>query len=213
MPRLDARCRPLPKAWASATPLPNRVDPMGELFATAARGALMGNRGRFHHADGTLGNRRFSTRRWICCVLSFKNRSARTVWGEGYTELFFHDEMTALAAGHRPCFECRRSDARAFMAAAGFDSVEPMDRALDQERRERQTKRTHPMRWGDLPAGAVAMVDGVATAWSGASAFTWTKPGWRGVETPLAATSVEALTPPTTIRALVQGYCPEMRLC
>jgi hypothetical protein len=212
MPKQGDGSRLLPRAFTSATPLPNRVDPMGALFATEVRGAFMGNRGRFHRADGTLGKSRWSTRRWICCALSFKNRSARTVWGSGYTELFFHDEVTAFAAGHRPCFECRRSDASAFMAAAGFDSVEPMDRALDSERREGHTKRTHPMRWGDLPAGAVALVDGVATLGSRTSAFMWTKPGWQKVETPHAATLVEALTPPTTIKALLHGYCPDMRL-
>ena len=62
------------------------------------------------------GSRRFASRQWICCVLQFKNRQ-RDVWGRYYTELFFLDEVTALAAGHRPCFECRRADATAFASA------------------------------------------------------------------------------------------------
>jgi hypothetical protein len=98
-------------------PLQNRVSPLGELFAAPARGTLLGNRGgKFHRDDRTLGPRRFASRQWICCVLEFKNRR-REVWGWGYTELFFLDEVTALAAGHRPCFECRRHDANTFAAA------------------------------------------------------------------------------------------------
>ncbi|HEY6026440.1 MAG TPA: hypothetical protein VIV09_06025, partial [Pseudolabrys sp.] len=94
--------------------LPNRVSPLGELFATPARGTLMGNRGgRIHTDDKRLTTRRWASRQWICCVLQFKNRQ-RDVWGRYYTELFFLDEVTAFAAGHRPCFECRRRDAEHF---------------------------------------------------------------------------------------------------
>ena len=99
-------------------PLQNRVDPFGELFATPARGTLfMGNRGgRIHTDERTLTTRRWASRQWICCVLDFKGRQ-RDVWGRYYTELFFLDEVTALAAGHRPCFECRRKDAEDFADA------------------------------------------------------------------------------------------------
>ena len=95
-------------------PLQNRVNPFGELCAFSARGLFMGNRGgRFHTDARTLTARRWASRQWICCVLDFKGRR-REVWGRFYTELFFLDEPTALAAGHRPCFECRRKDAQAF---------------------------------------------------------------------------------------------------
>src|SRR3982750_3317937 len=96
--------------------LQNRVNPFGELIAAPSRGTLFGNRGgRFHRDDHTPGTRRWASRQWICCVLDFKGRH-RQVWGRGYTELFFLDEVTALAAGHRPCFECRRADAKTFAA-------------------------------------------------------------------------------------------------
>src|ERR1041385_7214414 len=95
-------------------PLQNRVDPFGALFADPARGTFMGNRGgRFHTDARTLTARRWASRQWICRVLAFKGRH-RDVWGRFYTELFFLDEPTALAAGHRPCFECRRADAENF---------------------------------------------------------------------------------------------------
>ena len=94
--------------------LQNRVDPFGDLIATPARGTMYGNRGgKFHRDDKTLGARRWASRQWICCVLDFKGRR-RDVWGRFYTELFFLDEPTALAAEHRPCFECRRKDAETF---------------------------------------------------------------------------------------------------
>ena len=97
-----------------AVPLQNRVNPFGELCAFCARGLFMGNRGgRFHTDAKTLTARRCASRQWISCVLDFKGRR-RDVWGRFYTELFFLDEPTALAAGHRPCFECRRKDAETF---------------------------------------------------------------------------------------------------
>src|SRR6185295_16764435 len=95
-------------------PLQNRVSPFGELVVSHARGTLMGNRGgRLHDDKRRLTRRRWVSRQWICCVLEFKGRR-RNVWGRYYTELFFLDEVTALAAGHRPCFECRRKDAERF---------------------------------------------------------------------------------------------------
>src|ERR1700676_704068 len=88
-------------------PLQNRVTPFGELVAVPARGTLFGNRGgRFHTDARTLTARRWASRQWICCVLDFGSRF--------YPELFLLDEPTALAAGHRPCFECRRKDAKTF---------------------------------------------------------------------------------------------------
>src|SRR5947207_9260926 len=97
-------------------PLQNRVSPFGELFASPARGTLMGNRGgRLHDQKRKLTARRWVSRAWICCKLDFNNRH-RKVWGDGYTELFFLDEVTGFAAGHRPCFECRRKDAERFAA-------------------------------------------------------------------------------------------------
>ncbi len=110
-------------------PLQNRVTPYGDLVATPARGLFLGNRGgRFHTDAKTLSARRWASRQWICCVLDFKGRQ-RDVWGRFYTELFFLDEPTALAAGHRPCFECRRKDAQDFaeILARGTQSSRAAD--------------------------------------------------------------------------------------
>ena len=104
-------------------PLQNRVTPFGELTITSARGLMMGNRGgRIHGVGRKLGARRWASKQWICCVLSFKGRQ-RDVWGRSYTELFFLDEVTSFAGGHRPCFECRRQDAMVF--AELFESGQP----------------------------------------------------------------------------------------
>jgi hypothetical protein len=93
-------------------PLQSRVDPFGELSADRSRGLFMGNRGgRIHTDDRRLAKRRWASRQWICCALDFKGRQ-RDVWGRYYTEMFFLDEVTALSAGHRPCFECRRRTMR-----------------------------------------------------------------------------------------------------
>jgi hypothetical protein len=128
-------------------PLPSRVDPFGNLFADSSRGLFFGNRGgRFHRDDRTLGIRRWVSRTWICCRLEFKGRH-REVWGRSYTELFFLDEPTALAAGHRPCFECRRADAKAFAAAfarghgsGAVPRAPEIDRVLHAERLDGRAK-------------------------------------------------------------------------
>ena len=151
-------------------PLPNRVDPFGNLFADASRGLLFGNRGcRFHRDGQTLGARRWVSRRWICCRLDFKGRH-RDVWGRGYTELFFLDEPTALAAGHRPCFECRRADARAFAAAFARGpavSADEIDRVLHAERLDGRAKRAHRRALDGLPDGSVlTLADEHGSAWA-----------------------------------------------
>src|SRR6202021_974499 len=131
-------------------PLQNRVSPFGELFASPARGLLFGNRGgRFHTDARTLTARRGAPGQWICSWPNFKNRRP-DVWGRFYTGLFFLDEPTALAAGHRPCFECRRKDAEAFAEnwrVAHRLRRRPyafeMDEVLHRERLRGRAKRLH----------------------------------------------------------------------
>ena len=124
---------------ARPSPLQNRVAPDGSLHAVPERGLLMGNRGgRLHRPDGTLGHARWRSRAWIACLTEFRGRH-RAVWGESYSELFFLDEATALAAGHRPCFECRRAAARAFAEAWGH--ARPPSAPRDGPRAARRTPR------------------------------------------------------------------------
>ena len=138
--------------------LQNRVDPWGALHAVTQRGTMMGNRGgKIHRDDKTLGKRRWASHHWICCELHFRGRH-REVMGPAYTELFFLDEVTALAAGHRPCWECRRADARAFL---GGEKVESFDRRLHEERFA-SAKSAEPVIAGFIPAihrSTIEMVD------------------------------------------------------
>lgn len=191
-------------------PLQSRVDPFGELLADPARGDFLGNRGgRLHRPDRTLGRRRWVSRAWICCRLAFKDRH-RSVWGDSYTELFFLDEPTALAAGHRPCFECRRADARAFLQALGSCSSAPdLDRALHAERLDGRAKRRHRLPVDGLPDGAfIEGSTGEAFAVRGPLLLAWTPAGYIGaVPRPRGAT-VAVLTPPTMLSALADGYRP-----
>ncbi len=200
-------------------PLPNRVDPFGELFADAARGLFMGNRGgRLHRDDRTLGARRFVSPQWICCRLAFRGR-ARQVWGAGYTELFFLDEPTALAAGHRPCFECRRDDARAFADAfargRGLPSAPraaEMDRQLHAERLDGRRKRRHAMPIDSLPDGAfltLAAEPAMACAVRGDRLLAWTPSGYRASRPRPSRIVVDVLTPPAVVAALSAGYRPQ----
>jgi len=197
-------------------PLPNRIRPDGSLFADPARGLLFGNRGgKFHDpATQALPTRLFATKQWICCVLSFKGRQ-RNVWGRYYTELFFCDEVTALAAGHRPCVECRRADAHAYRAAlvAGLGLAEVplfpvIDERLDSERRNGREKRLHELPAERLPDGAmIATPEGEFLALRGTKALLWSPSGYVSAQ-PRPIGFAAVVTPPSSLAALVNGYQP-----
>jgi hypothetical protein len=169
-------------------PLQNRVDPFGELLAIPARGQFMGNRGgRFHTAAKTLTTRRWVSRQWICCVLDFKGRH-RDVWGRFYTELFFLDEPTAFAAGHRPCFECRREAAEAFAEKWREAHKLParprageMDDMLHRERLNGRRKRMHRLAVNTLPDGAFVALGEGAFAIRDDVVLRWTAQGYPGL--------------------------------
>jgi hypothetical protein len=196
-------------------PLQNRVDPFGELFATPARGLFMGNRGGRIHASGRkLARRRWASRQWICCVLDFKN-CQRDVWGRYYTELFFLDEVTALAAGHRPCFECRRKDAEAFAVAwqqafklLARPRADEMDLVLHAERLDGRAKRVHRRNIDGLPDGAFVAREEGAWAVRGKALLRWTPGGYDTSKRRPRGTMVDVLTPPAIVGALAAGYRP-----
>jgi hypothetical protein len=194
-------------------PLQNRVNPFGELVSIATRGMLMGNRGgRFHRDDQLCGKRRWASDRWICCSLKFKGRH-RSVWGESYTELFFLDEPTALAAGHRPCFRCRPEAAtafsKAFAIAAGYSvSPEATDKILHTERLDGKAKRLHRHRIDTLPDGAMIARDGKAFAVRGKKLLPWTPSGYGPSVARPRGKTVDVLTPPSILAMLAAGYTP-----
>jgi hypothetical protein len=196
-------------------PLQNRVNPLGELFASPARGTMFGNRGgRFHTDAKTLTTRRWASRQWICCVLEFKNRQ-RDVWGRYYTELFFLDEPTALAAGHRPCFECRRQDAEAFAEAwrkanrlPARPYADEMDLMLHEQRLDGRTKRLHRCDIDTLPDAAFVLRDHEPFAVRGDALLRWTPQGYDVPQPRPNGAIVDVLTPPAIVAVLSAGYRP-----
>jgi hypothetical protein len=195
--------------------LQNRVNPFGELFASPARGLFFGNRGGRFHADAkTLTARRWASRQWICCVLDFNGRR-RDVWGRFYTELFFLDEPTALAAGHRPCFECRRKDAEVFAAAWGNAKRLParpyadeMDLVLHDERLAGRAKRLHRRAIDTLADAAFVLLDGTPFAIAGDALLRWTPEGYDARKPRPRGMTVDVLTPPAILAVLSAGYRP-----
>lgn len=204
-------------------PLQNRVTPEGEIIATSHRGLLMGNRGgAFHAADRTIGTRRWATRQWIACVLDFKDRHREVMQPNRYTELFFLDEATALAAGHRPCFECRRADADRFAELwtrthGGEERARApaMDEVLHAERVDRDRRKvTFRARRGNIPSGAFVRYaqDGIHARpylIVGNYLLVWEPAGYTTLVSPSAISEeVEVLTPASIVAVLSAGYRP-----
>ena len=169
-------------------PLQNRVTPFGDVVAIGQRGLFIGNRGIIHDpATKTLLRRRWTTKAWLVCILDYKGRHREVMGGRTWTELFFLDEAVALAAGHRPCFFCRRRDAEAFRAAwgkakGGKTPLAPeVDAVLHEERLDRGRKRLHaiPEPLGDLPDGTVIAAAGEAYTIAHGHAFRWSEQGYQ----------------------------------
>ncbi|MBK0400332.1 hypothetical protein H0I76_14120 [Limibaculum sp. M0105] len=191
-------------------PHQNRVLPTGEIVAAPWRGAFTGNRGCLHDAGGRLGAVRWRHQNWVCCLTAFRGRWRPIMPPGRWTALFFWDEAAALAAGHRPCGECRHADYRRFMAAweaAGLPGrgLVERDRVLHRARVTRDRRQvTHRAEAGKVPDGAFIRADGVvALAWRGA-AIPWD--GGYGAPAPLPDGMVEVLTPVPVVAVLRAGY-------
>lgn len=188
--------------------LQNRVDPWGALHAVPERGTMMGNRGgKFHRDDKTLGKRRWASHHWICCDLHYKGMH-HDAMGQGYTSLFFLDEVTALAAGHRPCFYCRRAEARAFL---GETRVEPFDRQLHEERLQPLTLRRFAAgeaSKGPFPDATMLDIGGTAYAHKSGQLLRWSFAGYAPSAQRIDPMHAKLLTPPSILRILRGGYKP-----
>jgi len=196
-------------------PLQNRVTPFGEIVAIAQRGLFTGNRGIIHDpATKTLLKRRWASKAWLICSCEYKGRRRDVMAGRSWTELFFLDEAVALAAGHRPCFTCRREAAERFRNAwaAGRDEPRPsaasIDAVLHQERLDHGRKRIHPITrpLAALPDGTMVVSAGSAFTLVAGQAFRWAPDGYAPPERLHHADGL--LTPPSTVRALAAGYRP-----
>jgi hypothetical protein len=195
-------------------PLQNRVLPDGSIVAIPERGLFTGNRGIIHDpATRTLLPRRWTTKAWIVCVCDFKGRRREVMARRSWTELFFLDEATAFAAGHRPCFFCRREDAKRFQAAwaqgnrCDLPKVAIMDGVLHGERLDGKAKRLHPLPRPpeNLPDGAMVEAGGGYYLIAQGQTYRWTPGGYRPEAEP---TNARLVTPPSTVRTLKAGYRP-----
>ncbi len=169
-------------------PLQNRVDPSGTIFATAARGTFLGNRGGAIHDEHRQIVRPYASRRWITCLLEFKGRKREVMTPGLYTELFFLDEAVALSAGHRPCAECRRTRFNAFRDAWIFDrpglqrpKADAMDLELHAARIDRRREKvTYRAVLGSLPDGCFVRLDGGSYLVWGNALLLWSPEGYSG---------------------------------
>lgn len=199
-------------------PLQNRVDPFGALHAVEAQGRFTGNRGVIHDPETKrLTGRRWTTKAWIVCTCDWRGKR-RDVWGRngpngnaGWTELFFLDEVTALAAGHRPCFYCRRADALAFRDAfargngLGRVTAPQMDARLHAERRLSSRVELKPVALGSLPDGTTVEAANGVFAWRDGQWLRWSFEGYERQE---PEGSAYLVTPSSTVAALQAGYRP-----
>jgi hypothetical protein len=179
-------------------PLRNRVTPFGELIAHPARGLVYGNRGCLHDDAGRI-RRHHAGQRWIACRLRFKDWHRSPLLQPGrFTELFFLDEATAFAAGHRPCALCRREDYARFLELTGARGADAIDARLHAERGRRHQA-------DELPDGAFVERDGEAWLVHRGALLRWTPAGYadRAPQPPGAAT---VITPPTLVAVLRAGW-------
>jgi hypothetical protein len=195
-------------------PLQNRVTPTGEIIATPHRGLFTGNRGIIHDpATKTLLKKRWSTPAWLTCVCEFRGRRREVMGGRSWTELFFLDEAAAFAAGHRPCFFCRREDANRFRAlweqgnGVSGQLAPEIDAVLHRERFA-SAKKLHPlpMRLEELPDGAMVQQGDESYLVAQGRALLWSPAGYSQAERALGEAML--LTPPSTLRAFSAGYRP-----
>ncbi|MEO3386425.1 hypothetical protein [Mesorhizobium sp. CAU 1741] len=194
-------------------PLQNRVDPSGRIHAVAARGLFTGNRGVIHDPQTrTLLSRRWTTKAWIICTLEHPRGVKRDPMGRnapsggpGWTELFFLDEVTALAAGHRPCFYCRREAAAVFLACSGKPNAPALD-ATVHEQRTTSRPRLDATEIAALPDGTAIGIGDSAFMVRYGTAMPWSFSGYGPARSlPEAAL---LLTPMANVMALKAGYEP-----
>jgi hypothetical protein len=199
------------------TPLQNRVTPTGEIVSDPGRGLLMGNRGCLHDHDRQLGVSRWRSKLWIACVLVWKNVRRDVMPPGRWTALFFLDEATALAAGHRPCGYCRRADylafAEAWRRAQGLTErprAPEMDKRLHAERVDPRTRRqrSRPTIAGELPGGVMVRHLGGPGLWAEGAFHAWSFVGYAAPLVVAPTATLDLLTPPSVVAAIAAGYRP-----
>ena len=200
-------------------PLQNRVTPLGELIADPARGLVYGNRGCLHDEMGRI-RRRYNGKRWIACRLQFRGWHRSPLMQPGrFTELFFLDEATAFAAGHRPCRLCRYEDYVRFVEIwrehhRGPANADAIDAQLHTERLIPATRsqRHHDAAVDDLPDGAFILRDGEPSLVLGEELLTWTPAGYEARRARPRGLEAVLVTPPSLVAVLDAGWRPAIPL-
>jgi hypothetical protein len=202
----------------------NRVTPFGEIVATPCRGTFMGNRGILHDAEGRI-KRAWQVKRWLICVLEFRGRKRNVMTPNRYTELFFLDEATALAAGHRPCAECRHKRFLDFCHA--WNLAHPANRGTPRPTAGEIDNRLHAERVApdrskkcftgaldELPDGVFVTSDGREKAYlvCGDSLLAWTPAGYQERRPRKKGEQVVVLTPKSTVQVIRAGYVPDVHV-
>ncbi len=193
-------------------PARNRVTPLGEIEAFPLRGAWTGNRGILHRGEEIV--RFHASDLWITCALEFRGRWRAQWQPHHYTFLYFHDEAVSLAAGHRPCAECRREGYDAYRAAwaaglgVALPSAKQINRQLHGERivRGSHRRRFHRLPWAELPNGTFVLLDEAPAVVVDDRLSLWTREGYRGHRARPARGTASVITPPSTVAALRAGY-------
>jgi hypothetical protein len=198
-------------------PLQNRVNPTGTIESIPARGTFMGNRGVLHNSKKEVRHL-FKNKAWITCLLEFKGRQRELMSPGLYTELFFFDEVTAFAAGHRPCAECRRARYNEFRDAWGIannregDSVvraPQMDGILHVERIGDGQKVTWLHSLADLPHGTMFQVGNESYAVCDQELVKWSFEGYSAAKKEDLPETVDVLTPRSVVNVFKSGFRPE----
>lgn len=201
--------------------LQNRVDPFGNFIMTSARGSFMGNRGVIHKDKMIV--KPFNHKAWIICLLEFKGRKRSVMRPDRWTELFFLDEATGFAAGHRPCFECRRDDALRFKSfwimgnpEYNFDmktSVQLIDNIIHAERIDHEKQKvTHQRKLAEIAAGTFVLLNDEPFVFYNSAFCRWTPFGYDESITLAGDSLLTVLTPRSVVNAFLAGYVPEIAM-
>lgn len=195
-------------------PLQNRVTPYGGIIAHAGRGTLMGNRGTLCEEAGRL-KRQWQTRRWITCLIDFGGRRRTVMQPQVWTAIFFLDEATAFAAGHRPCAYCRRDDYKRFqslwVAVHGAPAdANAMDAVMDADRRNGCHKRTYQAAAAELPAGVFITIEGSAWLLGERAMMQWSMEGYGDRRPRPTRGTVDVITPRALAGIIAGGYSPRL---
>ncbi|HEY6977231.1 MAG TPA: hypothetical protein VH396_13135 [Chitinophagaceae bacterium] len=200
----------------------NRVNPYGEIIETKARGLWMGNRGVLHNADQHIV-RPYKLKAWITCLLQFKGRHREIMTPDRYTELFFLDEATSFASGHRPCFECRREDFNKFKALwikvnpeYNFSIKTPIaaiDKILHFERMNNDgSKKTYKTNIRSLPGGTFISIGNDPYLIADDHIYLWTPGGYINKQPLPQKSEVNVLTPKSIVNVFRAGYATHMNI-